>query len=99
MLFPLLPLFAFAQSSEPSPQCQHACNVEYEERVEQCEKAQAQDREACYQQAVLYVVPLAGVIVSVDLLFFKNRFWERLAANVGIVLLFAAFYSRFAKHG
>jgi hypothetical protein len=30
-------------------------------------------------------------------LFFKDRFWERLAANVGIVLVFAAFYFRFLK--
>jgi hypothetical protein len=45
----------------------------------------------------LYVVVLIAVIVSTDLLFFKNRFWERLIANIGIVLLFAAFYLRFLK--
>ncbi len=45
----------------------------------------------------LYAVALMVVIVSVDLLFFRNRFWERLIANIGIVLLFAAFYSRFLK--
>jgi hypothetical protein len=28
---------------------------------------------------------------------FKNRFWERLTVNVGIVLVFAAFYFRFLK--
>jgi hypothetical protein len=44
-----------------------------------------------------YVVLMAAVIVAVDLLFFKNRFWERLAVNAGIVLLFAAFYFRFLK--
>jgi hypothetical protein len=38
---------------------------------------------------------MAAVIVAVDLLFFRNRFWERLAVNLGIVLLFAAFYFRF----
>jgi hypothetical protein len=27
--------------------------------------------------------------------FFRNRFWARLMANVGIVLLFGAFYLRF----
>jgi hypothetical protein len=32
-----------------------------------------------------------------DLLFFKDRFWERLTANVGIVLIFVAFYFRFLK--
>ncbi len=36
-------------------------------------------------------------IVGVDLLFFKDRFWERLMANAGIVLIFAAFYLRFLK--
>ena len=47
---------------------------------------------------VLYVVMLIAVIVSVDLLFFRNRFWERLAANVGIVLVFAVFYLRFFRN-
>jgi hypothetical protein len=46
---------------------------------------------------VLYVVLMAGVIVAIDVLFFKDRFWERLTANVGIVLVFAAFYFRFLK--
>ncbi len=47
--------------------------------------------------AVLYVVSLAAVIVAVDFLFFRHRFWERLTVNVGIVLVFAAFYFRFLK--
>jgi hypothetical protein len=47
--------------------------------------------------AVFYVVLMAAVIVAVDVLFFKNRFWERLAVNLGIVLVFAAFYFRFLK--
>jgi len=47
---------------------------------------------------VLYIVVLIAVVVSVDLLFFKNRFWERLMVNIGIVLVFAAFYLRFLKH-
>ena len=46
---------------------------------------------------VLYVVAMGAVIVSVDIMFFKNRFWERLTVNIGIVLVFAAFYSRFLK--
>jgi len=46
---------------------------------------------------VLYVVAMAGVIVGVDLVFFRNRFWERLMVNIGIVLVFAAFYLRFLK--
>ena len=47
---------------------------------------------------VLYVLVLIAVVVSVDLLFFKNRFWERLIVNIGIVLVFAAFFLRFIKN-
>ena len=47
---------------------------------------------------VLCVLVLIAVVVSVDLLFFRNRFWERLIANVGIVLVFAAFYFRFLRN-
>ena len=47
---------------------------------------------------VLYVLALVAVVVGVDVLFFRNRFWERLLVNVGIVLVFAAFYLRFLKH-
>lgn len=42
-----------------------------------------------------YVVVMVVIIVSIDVLFFRQRFWERLLANMGIVLLFAAFYLRF----
>lgn len=45
----------------------------------------------------LYVLSMAVVIVAVDVLFFRNRFWVRLIVNVGIVLLFGAFYLLFAK--
>jgi uncharacterized membrane protein len=46
---------------------------------------------------VIFVVVLIAVIVSVDLLFFRHHFWERLMANIGIVLVFAAFGLRFLK--
>jgi len=46
---------------------------------------------------VLYVVLMAAIIVAVDFLFFRNRFGERLMVNIGIVLVFAAFYFRFLK--
>ena len=36
-------------------------------------------------------------MIGVDVLFFRNRLWERLMVNVGIVLVFAAFYLRFLK--
>lgn len=45
----------------------------------------------------LCVALMAIVIVAVDVLFFKNRFWERLMVNVGIVLVFAGFFLRFAR--
>lgn len=46
----------------------------------------------------LYVILMAAVIVAVDFLFFRDRLWERLAVNVGIVLIFGAFYFRFLNH-
>jgi hypothetical protein len=48
--------------------------------------------------SVLYVVMMIAVVVSADLLFFKHRFWERLMVNIGIVLVFAAFYFRFLRN-
>ena len=49
------------------------------------------------QVAVLYVLALVAVVAGVDVLFFRDWFWERLMVNVGIVLVFAAFYLRFLK--
>jgi hypothetical protein len=46
---------------------------------------------------VLYVLVMIAVVVGVDVLFFRHQFWERLISNVGIVLVFAAFYLRFLK--
>jgi hypothetical protein len=46
---------------------------------------------------VLYVLVMAAIIVGMDFAFFRSRFWERLMANVGVVLLFAAFYLRFLR--
>ena len=43
----------------------------------------------------LYVLALVAVVVGVDVLFFRHHVWARLFANVGIVLVFAAFYLRF----
>jgi hypothetical protein len=48
--------------------------------------------------AVLYVLAMVGVVVAVDVLFFRHHTGQRLAVNVGIVLVFAAFYFRFLKH-
>jgi uncharacterized membrane protein YfcA len=46
---------------------------------------------------ILYVWVMIGVIVGVDIGFFKNRPWERLIVNIGVVLVFAAFYFRFLR--
>ncbi len=46
---------------------------------------------------VLYVLALVAVVVGVDVLFFRHQFWERLMANIGIVLVFGAFYLRFLR--
>ena len=44
-----------------------------------------------------YVLAMVVVVVGVDVLFFRHHFWLRLMANVGIVLVFGAFYVRFLK--
>ena len=46
---------------------------------------------------VLYVVAMAAVIIGVDFVFLRNRFWERLLVNIGIVVVFVAFYLRFLR--
>jgi hypothetical protein len=46
---------------------------------------------------LLYVLAMVAVVVGVDVLFFRHQIWERLIVNVGIVLVFGAFYSRFLK--
>jgi len=46
---------------------------------------------------VLYGVAMAAVIVLVDVVFLRGRFWERLLVNIGIVLAFAAIYLTFLK--
>jgi hypothetical protein len=46
----------------------------------------------------LYVLALVAVVVGVDILFFRHELWERLIVNIGIVLVFVAFYLRFLKH-
>jgi uncharacterized membrane protein len=47
--------------------------------------------------AVPYLVAMTAVIVTVDALIFRDHLWERLMVNIGIVLVFAAFYLRFLK--
>jgi hypothetical protein len=47
---------------------------------------------------VLYVIALVATVVFVDVLFLRNRFRARLIANIGIVVIFAAFYLTFLRH-
>ncbi len=47
---------------------------------------------------VTYVVAMVAIIVVVDIGFFRSRFWERLLFNIGIVLVFIAFYFRYLRH-
>jgi hypothetical protein len=51
------------------------------------------------RQAVgaLYVLVMAGVVVGVDILFFRHQFGPRLIANVGIVLVFAVVFVLFVR--
>jgi hypothetical protein len=48
--------------------------------------------------AAIYLAAMVVVIVVVDSAFFRDRLWERLMVNVGIVLVCAAFYFRFLGH-
>lgn len=44
---------------------------------------------------VLYVLGLVAIVVGADIVFFRHHFWARFIGNVGIVLIFVAFYLRF----
>jgi hypothetical protein len=44
---------------------------------------------------VLYALVMVAVIVGVDLLVFRDLPWPRLAFNVGVVLVFGAFFARY----
>jgi len=47
--------------------------------------------------AILYLISMATVVVGVDVLFFRHHFLGRLLVNIGIVLVFTAFYLTFLK--
>ena len=47
--------------------------------------------------SVILILVMVAVIVTLDIVFFRHRFVARLIANVGIVLLFIAFYLIFIK--
>ena len=41
---------------------------------------------------VLYLLLMVAVVVTVDVLFLRHRFWVRLFTNIGIVAVFLVFY-------
>ena len=46
-----------------------------------------------------YVALMVALIVGVDVLFLRHRFWPRLLTNIGIVAVSAAVYLVFLKPG
>jgi hypothetical protein len=46
---------------------------------------------------VLYLLAMVAIIVAVDVLFLRHQLWIRLITNIGIVVVFVAFYLRFLK--
>jgi hypothetical protein len=40
---------------------------------------------------------MVALIVGIDIAFLRSFFWKRLIVNIGIVLLFAAFYLKFLR--
>lgn len=48
--------------------------------------------------ALIYVACMVALIVGLDVAFFRGLFWARLLVNIGIALVFVAFYLRFLGH-
>jgi succinate-acetate transporter protein len=48
---------------------------------------------------VIFIALMVLTVVIVDVAFFRNHTAERLAANIGIILIYVAFYYRFIKRG
>ena len=47
--------------------------------------------------AALCILAMIAVIVGVDVLFLRHRFWARLWVNIGVVTVFAVAYLRLVK--
>lgn len=47
---------------------------------------------------IIYILAMIATVVAVDIIFFRQHFWERLMSNIGIVLLYVAFYLAFLKN-
>ena len=48
---------------------------------------------------LLFLGLMVATIIGLDISFFKNHTGPRLLVNVGIVLVYLAFYYRFMKRG
>lgn len=46
---------------------------------------------------ILYAVAMVAVIVGLDAALVRDRFWERLMLNCGLVLVFGAVWLRFFR--
>lgn len=51
-----------------------------------------EDRRWTVTTTVLHFLLMVAVIVTVDVLFLRNRFWIRLFTNIGVVALFLVLY-------
>ena len=49
------------------------------------------------QSHIYLIATMILTIVSIDILFFRNHLLARFLANVGVVLIFIAFYIRYLK--
>ena len=45
----------------------------------------------------LFLAAMVATIAGLDIAFFRSRFWERLTVNIGVVMVFVAFYFRFLR--
>jgi hypothetical protein len=60
-----------------------------------CRWVQGGSRMAKSAVVACYALAMVAVVVALDVLCFRQHFWARLMVNVGIVLVFGAFYLRF----
>jgi hypothetical protein len=45
-----------------------------------------------YTLRILFVLIAFIVVFTIDYLFFRNNFWQRLVVNIGILIVFAIIY-------
>ncbi len=46
---------------------------------------------------VIYILALVATVVLVDVFFFRHQFAERLLVNIGIALVYTAFYLAYLR--